>query len=222
MPSNTSSGRTARDPFDTTLSELRPVRPARRLAPRTRSATPTSAEHDYRVLQPFRMTDPNGNRAEVAFDTLGLVAGTAVMGKPPKPRAIPWPGFVPNLTPQQTRRLSGPTRGQRRRAPRDRPPPASSTTSTDPIARQPHEQQRSCVRCNLARETHVSDSAAARQTQAPGRLSSYSDGFGREIQKKIQAEPGPVPKRNADGQIIVGADGQPEMTPDDVSPPLGR
>ena len=27
------------------------------------------------------MTDPNGNRAEVAFDTLGLVAGTAVMGK---------------------------------------------------------------------------------------------------------------------------------------------
>lgn len=41
----------------------------------------TTAEQDYRLLQPFRMTDPNGNRAEVAFDTLGLVAGTAVMGK---------------------------------------------------------------------------------------------------------------------------------------------
>src|SRR4030095_13264448 len=41
----------------------------------------TTAEHDYRLLQPFRVTDPNGNRAEVAFDVLGMVAGTAVMGK---------------------------------------------------------------------------------------------------------------------------------------------
>ena len=47
---------------------------------------------------------------------------------------------------------------------------------------------------------------------------SYSDGFGREIQKKIQAEPGPVPQRDANGKIIVGADGQPEMTPNDISP----
>jgi RHS repeat-associated protein len=43
----------------------------------------------------------------------------------------------------------------------------------------------------LARETHVSDPLP------PGGLKvqvglSYSDGFGREIQKKIQAEPGPV------------------------------
>ena len=47
---------------------------------------------------------------------------------------------------------------------------------------------------------------------------SYSDGFGREIQKKIQAEPGPVPRRDANGKIIVGADGQPEMSATDVSP----
>jgi hypothetical protein len=33
------------------------------------------------VLQPAEVTDPNGNRAAVAFDVLGLVAGTAVMGK---------------------------------------------------------------------------------------------------------------------------------------------
>ena len=40
-----------------------------------------SAIHDYRVLQPRLMTDPNGNRSEVAFDALGMVVGTAVMGK---------------------------------------------------------------------------------------------------------------------------------------------
>ena len=36
---------------------------------------------DYRVLQPSLVTDPNGNRSEVAFDALGMVVGTAVMGK---------------------------------------------------------------------------------------------------------------------------------------------
>lgn len=41
-----------------------------------------SAEHDYRVLQPRLLIDPNGNRTAAAFDTLGLVFATAVMGKP--------------------------------------------------------------------------------------------------------------------------------------------
>ena len=36
---------------------------------------------DYRVLQPVVMTDANRNRAFVAFDALGMVAGTAVAGK---------------------------------------------------------------------------------------------------------------------------------------------
>ena len=43
--------------------------------------------NDYRVLQPRLVSDPNRNRTEVAFDTLGMVVGTAVMGKPlPAPR----------------------------------------------------------------------------------------------------------------------------------------
>lgn len=40
-----------------------------------------TAEHDYRVLSPWRITDPNGNRTAVGFDTRGLVVWTAVMGK---------------------------------------------------------------------------------------------------------------------------------------------
>ena len=39
------------------------------------------AVSDYHVLAPRVITDPNGNRSEVAFDALGRVAGTAVMGK---------------------------------------------------------------------------------------------------------------------------------------------
>ena len=38
--------------------------------------------NDYRVLQPRLVSDPNRNQTEVAFDTLGMVVGTAVMGKP--------------------------------------------------------------------------------------------------------------------------------------------
>ena len=38
---------------------------------------------DYRMLRPRLMMDPNRNRAAVAFDALGMVVGTVVMGKPP-------------------------------------------------------------------------------------------------------------------------------------------
>jgi len=69
----------------------------------------------------------------------------------------------------------------------------------------------------LARETHVSDPLPTDGLKIQISF-SYSDGFGREIQKKIQAEQGAVPKRDEDGKIIVGADGQPEMTANSVSP----
>jgi hypothetical protein len=43
----------------------------------------------------------------------------------------------------------------------------------------------------IARETHLSELEQDQQTKIQISF-SYSDGFGREIQKKIQAEPGPV------------------------------
>ena len=40
-----------------------------------------TAAHDYRLLAPWQLTDPNGNRSQVAFDILGFVSKTAIMGK---------------------------------------------------------------------------------------------------------------------------------------------
>jgi RHS repeat-associated protein len=40
-----------------------------------------SAAYDYRVLQPRMVTDANGNRSAVRFSPLGFVTATAVMGK---------------------------------------------------------------------------------------------------------------------------------------------
>ena len=162
----------------------------------------TVRRNDYRVLQPRLVSDPNGNETEVVFDTLGMVAGTAVMGKP-----LPAPvvgdtlaGFVADLTQAQLDAFF--------EAP---DPHASAPTllnnATTRIVydldrfrrtRQanpnfPTHWQPACA-ASLAREAHASDPLPPQGLKI--QLSfSYSDGFGREIQKKIQAEPGPIADR---------------------------
>ncbi|KML60455.1 toxin [Burkholderia cepacia] len=181
--------------------------------------------NDYRVLQPRLVGDPNRNRTEVAFDTLGMVVGTAVMGKPlPAPvEGDTLAGFVADLT---QARLDGFFDS-------DDPHAAAVGLLKDATTRivydlnrfrrtrqanpdHPDKWQPACA-ATLARETHVSAPLPPQGLKI--QLSfSYSDGFGREIQKKIQAEPGPVPQRDTTGRIVIGADGQPVTTPDDASP----
>jgi RHS repeat-associated protein len=171
----------------------------------------TTADHEYRLLQPFRMTDPNGNRTEVAFDTLGLVAGTAVMGKTTETKGDSLVGSVPNLTQQQRQDFLSDPLGHAAAI------LGQATTRIVYDLGQYLTAQQPIFAATLARETHVSDPLPPGGLKIQVNL-SYSDGFGREIQKKMQAEPGPVPKRDADGHIIVGADGQPEMTTEAFSP----
>ncbi len=155
--------------------------------------------NDYRVLQPRRVSDPNRNQTEVAFDTLGLVAGSAVMGKPlPAPvEGDSLAGFVTDLTPTQIDdffEATDPHAGA----------PALLQGATTRIVydldrfrrtRQAHpddptQWQPPCA-ATLARETHLSAPMPPQGLEI--QLSfSYSDGFDREIQTKIQAEPGPV------------------------------
>ena len=61
---------------------------------RDSSGTITIQSHDYRLLQPTAMMDPNRNRTAVAFDVLGMVVGTAVMGKPEENLGDSLAGFV--------------------------------------------------------------------------------------------------------------------------------
>ena len=152
-----------------------------------------AAENDYRVLRPARVTDPNGNGTEVAFDVLGLVAGTAVRGKPGQDLGDSLADFNPDLTEEEilahlehpladpaaalggaTTRLIYDLFAYRRT--KDQPDPQPAAVST------------------LAREMHVTDLPADAKTKI--QLSfSYSDGFGREIQKKVRAEAGPLVDR---------------------------
>jgi hypothetical protein len=143
------------------------------------------ADHDYRLLQPFRVTDPNGNRADVAFDTLGLVAGTAAMGKATETKGDSLVGFEPDPTPQQRQDFLANPLGNAA------PLLGQATTRIIYDLDRYRTTQQPVFAATLARETRASDPLP------PGGLKlqvglSYSDGFGREIQKKIQAEPGPI------------------------------
>ncbi|NYT10461.1 MAG: hypothetical protein GKC09_11120, partial [Methanosarcinales archaeon] len=181
----------------------------------------TKPGNDYRVLQPRLLMDPNRNRAAVAFDALGMVVGTAVMGKPED-------------SPQQgdlldTAFRTDPTQAEidfffaNPKGPRATSLLGNATTRIiyDLTAywREPDlDKKPPTLVATLVRETHANDPIPAGGLKIQASL-SYSDGFGREIQKKIQAEPGPVPRRDpATGRIVIDADGQPEMTQNGVSP----
>jgi RHS repeat-associated protein len=180
---------------------------------------------DYRVLQPALVMDPNRNRSAVAFDVLGMVAGTAVIGKP-LPAIIEGDSlddFIADVTQAQLDHLID--------APRELDPVTNEFMATQIVhdllgkatTRIVYDLDRFMrlgeppFAATIARETHVSDLQQNQKSKLQISF-SYSDGFGREIQKKIQAEKGKVPQRDANGKIVVGPDGQPEMTPNDVSP----
>lgn len=148
------------------------------------------ARNDYRVLQPNLMTDPNGNRSEVAFDTLGMVVGTAVMGKETENKGDNLTGFISDLDEATVlAHLSDPLadphailQGATTRLVYDLFAYYRTKDQPDP---QPS------VAFAIARETHQADLAVGTQTKVQHSF-SYSDGFGQEVQKKIQAEPGPL------------------------------
>ncbi len=177
---------------------------------------PSRPGNDYRLLQPWRVMDPNRNRSQVAFDTLGLVVGTAVMGKPEESQGDSLDGFQADLPEaaildhldrplanphailgQATTRLVYDLFAYRRSQNRPDAQPAAIYT--------------------LVRETHTAGLDNGQQTKIQPSF-TYIDGFGRTIQKKVQAEPGPVPRRDANGAIIVGADGRPELAAGEASP----
>ncbi len=149
---------------------------------------------DYRVLQPRLVMDPNRNRTAVAFDALGLVVGTAVMGKPEEALGdILDDTFVADPTPAGIDPFLSDPRG-----------PAAiallgtATTrivydldrfrSTRALYRDDPEKWQPAFAATIARETHCSalDPGARTELQVSA---GYSDGFGREIQSKVQAEP---------------------------------
>ena len=155
-----------------------------------------NALHNYRVLQPRQITDPNGNRSEAAFDALGLVVATAVRGKVNENFGDLLEDFDADPLLSNLQSLIADPQGQAAA------PLGKATT------RIVYDLDR-FWRCGqppfvtvLTRETHFFDPGGS-QTKIQISF-SYSDGFGREIQKKIQAEPGDAPQRQANVLLPTG------------------
>jgi RHS repeat-associated protein len=154
-----------------------------------------AAHAHYRVLQPDVITDPNGNASYAAYDALGLVAGTALRAKENVGDSLA--GFEADLTRAQIDAFNDVDDPHV-------PGRALLNEATTRVvydldryrqSRLEHPEQPEewppVYAATLARETHVTDPLP------PSGLSiqiafSYSDGFGREVQKKIQAEPDPL------------------------------
>jgi RHS repeat-associated protein len=181
------------DAYDLLMLEARdPLANVITVGERDTSGTLIAPGNDYRVLQPSLVTDPNGNRAAVSFDAMGMVVGTAVMGKrneSPR-RGDLLDGFAPDLTDDVVAtHLANPLAD-----PHSILAHATTRLVYDLFAyyrTREQAQPTPSVVYSLVRETHDADLAPGEQTRVQHGL-TYSDGFGREIQKKIQAEPGPI------------------------------
>ncbi len=162
---------TMRDPLgnDSTITYDRPYHllPVQAVDP---AGLTTSAEHDYRVLQPHMVTDDNGNRRAVTFSPLGFVTGTAVMGK------------------------EGETAGDTIDVP-------GSRLEYDFFAFM-NRQQPVFVR-SVVREHHVAETDLP-QPERDHTIESiqYSDGFGRLLQTRTQAEDGLFGDPNFGGGLL--------------------
>jgi YD repeat-containing protein len=156
---------------------------------------------DYRVLQPRLVMDPNRTRTGFAFDELGMVVGIAKMGKPEEKDTVgdSFSKFEPILTNDAAQEYM--------RSPLSKANSLLGTATArfiydflayyrsrdGPVPEPP-------VAATLTRETHIADLAAGQVSRIHHSF-SYSDGFGREIQGKTQAEPGVVPGPDAVGSL---------------------
>lgn len=160
----------------------------------------TKADIDYVVLQPHKMTDMNDNISEVKFDPLGMVYVTSIYGtengedkgdSPLNEYADKHPESVNQIMEN----------------PHDYIQNATSffyydlfrwlkNFQTTPLSNHPAEV------LNVLRETHVSDLGGNQKSELQYQI-TYSDGFGRELQKKLQVEPGQALLRDESGKPVI-------------------
>ena len=162
------------------------------------------AANDYRVLQPARVTDANGNVTALAFDRRGLVVGTAVMGRDGEPAVgDSLAGFTADLDEATVlahlaEPLADPLAILGRASTRIVYDVMAYVRTARTAAPLP------AVSYVIARETHASEPGGAASAVQHGL--SYTDGLGRVLQHKALADAG---RWVVSGWTIVNAKGQP-------------
>ncbi|HSH82028.1 MAG TPA: SpvB/TcaC N-terminal domain-containing protein, partial [Herpetosiphonaceae bacterium] len=138
----------------------------------------TVAAIDYRMLEPYRLTDPNGVISEVAYNTLGMVAGTATR-KGGEGDSLD--GFEADLLPQTLLDFWAQPRAQAHAL------LGNATTRVVYNLDRPDVdgETQPVWTATISREQHVSALVAGQAT--PVRVAfAYLDGLGRVIQTKLE------------------------------------
>ena len=172
----------------------------------------TAIAHDYRTGQPRCITDANRNRTAVVFDALGRVVATAVMGKEAENAGDELEDFSTDLPLHEIQQFV--------RDPADRAAAMLGRATTCIVYDSGRfwRTQQPPLSATVLRETHLHATS-----EAPSALQisfSYSDGFGRETQRKTQAAAGPAPARRhpvtlphgdvAPGELLGGRSSPPD------------
>ncbi len=152
--------------------------------------------NDYNVLQPRLVIDQNGNRRSVAYDPLGMVVASANMGGVDDNAGDVLAGFEPflSLTDRQ-KFIADPHACAAKLL-------GECTTRTIYDLDRFKRTGQPLLIATLSRETHFHDPDGDRTKIQIG--FSYLDGLGREIQKKIMAEPGMAPYRRTNKKVNAG------------------
>lgn len=146
----------------------------------------TEVTFDYRVLQPAMIMDANRNRSSVRYDALGLVAAAAVAGKPGERVGDSLHGVEADLSPAEVASYLADPVAHGARLLGD----ATQRFVYDLGAFQ-RTRSLPAVAAGIARQTHVSDLRPGEHSRLQHVL-VYSDGYGRDVQRKGLAEPGPL------------------------------
>jgi hypothetical protein len=151
----------------------------------------TLATSNYRVLQPWLVTDPNSNRSGVRYDARGMVVATALMGKlepdgTDEGDHLDTSTGEPSAADDPTSRL-------------DYDLSAYQAWASDPAHDADHPDP-AWVHTQV-RVRHKDPATPWLESYA------YSDGLGRVALAKAQAEAGPAPERDSGGRLVTGPHG---------------
>ena len=175
------------DPFDNNSTCIYDVYDLQLIQTRDAMGNISQAQIDYRTLNPFLITDPNGNRTQCVFDELGFVVGTALMGKVTENVGDSLKDFQTILTQDEMDQYFNDPKGDIATKLL-----ANATTriiyDLSRFSRENDNGKKSPIYFStISRETHASDTTSGKPRTQVG--FSYYDGLGREIQKRLQAPP---------------------------------
>lgn len=165
----------------------------------------TSALIDYNTLQLKQITDINGTVSQALFDPLGMAIVTsifgAVDGKPEGDTDLK--GYNRDVLNYSEKCLRGDASFKDVLENPGKYLQGATTFFYYDLYGFKDKGQPACS-INLVRETHVNNDEGIGETGIQVQI-SYSDGFGRDIEKKMKVDPGQAVLRDGNGDLIFDA-----------------